>query len=161
MAVGPGDPGFAGGMANPFRNKRGLYEVTQPLHGSIGGSKNFTVYSGTAGGGQVIWSGPGRLNTVTLYRRIQSGLNNDIVDFGGTFVSGLTGFAGASSMPFIGQSPATYEGATMPSGTYIGNAYETAFPVRFDIPFFSGLATSTTSGINAFTITYTPEKPLD
>lgn len=136
--------------------------MTQPLLGSIGGTKTYVRYSGTAGGGAVIWSGPGRLNTVQIAtRRDQSGLATAFVDFGGTFVSGLTGFAGPSGMTLVGRMVATHDTGVVWSGEAIDTTFGAATPLRFDVPFFSGLAFSDGSGTNPWTITFTPGKPLD
>ncbi len=133
--------------------------MTQPLLGSIGGTKTYTRYSGTAGGGALIWSGTGRLNTVFLHREDTSGLKTNFVDVG-AFVSGLTGFAGASGMNIVGTAPYTFNNAQW-SGHPIDTAFGALTPIRYDIPFFSGLAFSDSSGTNPWTATFTPGKPLD
>lgn len=127
-----------------------------PAIQSIGGLRAFSRYSGSAGGGQVIFSGAGILKTVQLHRRAQSGISTDFVDFGGSFASGLTAFAGSSGMNILGRCPGTNEGGVVVSGSDPGNLYITSFPVQYDVPFFSGLAFSDASGANPWTCTYLP-----
>ncbi len=130
--------------------------VPAPVFQSIGGLRAYSRYSGTAGGGAVIFSGAGILKTVFLHRRAQSGISTDFVDFGGAFVSGLTAFAGSSGMNLIGRAPGTHEGGVVISGSNPGNLFETTPPILFDTPFFSGLAFSDSSGTNPWTVTFSP-----
>lgn len=127
--------------------------MTVPHIGSIAGTRAFTRYAGSAGGGSVICSGPGVLKTVFCFSRLQSGLPSNIVDFGGTFVSGLASFAAVSGMNIIGRVPDTYDTAvnvaTIPTDPFIATQ-----SLIFDTPFFSGLAFSDRSGSNPFTLTY-------
>jgi hypothetical protein len=120
---------------------------------SCAGTRTFTRYAGSAGGGQVICSGPGVLKTIFCFSRLQSGLPTNIVDFGGTFVSGLITFSSSSGMPIIGRVPDTYDTAvnvpTIPADPFIATQ-----SLIFDTPFFSGLAFSDRSGSNPFTLTY-------
>ena len=127
--------------------------MTVPNITGIGGTRAFTRYAGSAGGGSVICSGPGILKTIFVFGRLQSGLPSNIVDFGGTFVSGLITFAATSGMNIIGRVPDTYDTAinvaSIPTDPFIATQ-----SLIFDTPFFSGLAFSDRSGSNPFTLTY-------
>lgn len=130
--------------------------MTVPNITGIGGTRAFTRYAGTAGGGSVIASGPGILKTVFCFSRLQSGLPTNIVDFGGTFASGLSSFAAVSGMPIIGRVPDTYDTAVDAAGavTIPSDPFAATRSLQFDTPFFSGLAFSDRSGNNPFTLTY-------
>jgi hypothetical protein len=127
-----------------------------PVITSVGGTNTFTRYAGSAGGGSIICSGPGILKSVFVFSRLQSGFPTNIVDFGGTFVSGLATFAAASGMNIIGRVPDTYDTAVNAGGTVTTpvDAFIATQPLNFDSPFYSGLAFSDRSGSNPFTLTY-------
>ncbi len=123
---------------------------------SFGGQKVFTKLSGGAGGTAVVHVGAGRLDAIVIHppsartvavgADVNSGLALTFLDQAVV----LSGSLGLSGEPILWKGLADYE-ATVSGGFRCGR---TVAPLG--MPFSSGLAFSSTSGQDGFSLVYTP-----
>lgn len=135
---------------------------TGELSVTNGGALAATIYSGGAlspgsgftpgavktGDHVVLFSGPGRLNSVIP---LASVLSNSGVAL--TFYDSATA---AVSGPLAGGARAILASINAPQGNS-GDLSRAGVPIMVGTPFASGLAVCATSGTVGFTVTYTPE----
>lgn len=120
---------------------------------TLGGSRNHTVFSGTAGGDANIWVGAGRLDAAFFVDSALIALSGQPVVFYDSAVAVSGGPLAASGHKVIGVLAPSKEFAT----TGISGAALRGGDVRnFGFVFTSGLCHTGRSGGAGFSVSYTP-----
>lgn len=112
---------------------------------TTGGTQTHTLYSGTAGGDQVLWSGAGLLANALIHLGYVSGRATIYYDSAIAVSGGPIAASGHKIVGVIPVAPQSGLGGATAAGM-----------VTFGVPFFSGLCMTGGSGQVGITTTFTP-----
>jgi len=123
---------------------------TQPIFATPAASPS----NGSGQSDVVLFSGPGRLNSILAHTQMTSGLP---VIFYDAQVVWSGGPIAASGHRVVGVLPPTFGGGMINLSGGIAVTPFTGAPINVDIPFVNGLAVRVASGQPGWTVTFTPE----
>ena len=122
--------------------------MPQPTYTTQGGLRTACVFSGTAGGDALLFSGAGRINYILPHGVQTSGV---AVTFYDSAIAVSGGPLPASGHTIVGVLPATQSPV---SGTVF---FTNGSPIEVNMSFRSGLCIASRSGQVGVTVSYTPE----